>query len=70
MSILGFWCIIFSAVVMAQICGAAIGTLITSTKWYKKWVTKMSIEWTSDFMANYNETEEKTEKIDTDWMIK
>lgn len=67
MSILGFWCIIFSAVVMAQITGAVIGTLITSTKWYKKWLAKTSIEWTNDFMANYNETEEK---IDTDWMIK
>ena len=57
MSIFGFGMIFFSVVVMAQIVGAAIGTLITSASWYRKWLANVTLAWSKDISKNYNKME-------------
>ena len=67
MNLWGLWAIILSAVMLAQIIGAAIGTLVMSTKWYRKWITKVSWDWTSEALGMYtNESERNEVKIEKD----
>ena len=82
MNIMGFWAIIFSAVVLAHIFGAAVGTLLMCTKWYRKLMTKISWRYTEDLLGqmvktdeNVNEgtsedTNEDAKVIKLDWLAK
>jgi len=55
---IGLWCIILSAVVLAQAIGFVITLLITSSKWYRKFVTRFAVGMTKDLDLVDEETEE------------
>lgn len=42
MNLLGLWAIIFSAVALGQFVCMALGTLMATTKWYRKWISKQT----------------------------
>lgn len=62
MSIMGLWAIIFSAVILAQIISAAIGTLISGTKWYRKWIMKISYEYVEESLGKWNTKSESADE--------
>lgn len=82
MTTLGLWAIIFSAVILAYIIGAAVSTLVVSTKWYRKWVAKLSWSYTEEVLGQMDKTDENvnndtdeitdedTEVIKLDWISK
>lgn len=61
MNIFGLWAIIFSAVTMAGIVSATIGTLAMSTKWYHKWVARVSWKYTEEILKMDNTSEDADE---------
>lgn len=62
MNTFGLWVIIFSAVTMAGIVSATIGMLATSTKWYRKWVARVSWKYTEEIL-NMDKTSEDTDEV-------
>lgn len=67
MNTFGLWAIIFSAVTMAGIVGAVIGTLATSTKWYRKWFVRVSWKYAEEILKMVNTNEDaKVVKIEKD----
>lgn len=64
MNLWGLWAIILSAVTLAHIIGAAIGALVMSTKWYSKWIAKVSLDYTGEILEMYGkESENATDKV-------
>lgn len=55
---IGLWCIILSAMVLAQAIGFVITLLITSSKWYRKLITRVSVGMVKDLDLVDEETEE------------
>ncbi len=49
MTIFGLWAIIFSAVTLALIVTVAVSTLFTTTKWYRRMMTKATERYMKDF---------------------
>ena len=58
MTTLGLWVIICSAVLVAQLINVCLGMVITSTKWYRKLITRMSVGMAKDLDLVDEETEE------------
>jgi len=65
MNLLGLWAIIFSAMAFGQIVCMALGTLMTTTKWYRKWVSKQTKDLCED-LGYLDETEK--EELDRDFI--
>lgn len=69
MTTLGLWVIIFSAVTMAGIVNAVIGTLATSTRWYRKWLARVSRKYTEEILWMDTTSEDADEmKIEKDFI--
>lgn len=69
MNLWGLWAIILSAVTLAHIIGAAIGTLVMSTKWYSKWIAKVSLDCTGEILEMYGKESERNEvKIEKEFI--
>lgn len=62
MNIMGLWAIIFSAVILAHIIGAAIGTLVMSTKWYRKWIMKISYDYMEESLGKWDTKSESADE--------
>lgn len=58
MTTLGLWMIICSAVLVAQLINVCLSMVITSTKWYRKLITRISVGMVKDLDLVDEETEE------------
>ena len=58
MTTLGLWAIICSAVLVAQLINVCLSMVITSTKWYRKLITRISVGMAKDLDMVDEETEE------------
>ena len=64
MTILGFWVIVCSAVLVAQLIGVCVSMAITNTKWYRKLITRMGVGMCKDLEMFDEETEEGKKILD------
>lgn len=64
MTTLGLWAIICSAVLVAQLVNVCLSMLITSTKWYRKWVTRVTVGMAEDLDLFDKGTEEEKKIMD------
>ena len=64
MATLGLWAIICSAVLVAQLINVCLSMVITSTKWYRKLITRMSVGMAKDLDLVDDETEEGKKILD------
>ena len=64
MTTLGLWAIICSAVLVAQLINVCLSMVITSTKWYRKLITRMGVGMAKDLDLVDDETEEGKKILD------
>jgi len=64
MTTLGLWAIICSAVLVAQLINVCLSMVITSTKWYRKLITRVTVGMAKDLDFVDDETEEGKKILD------